>query len=255
MRIPRLDICLTLSIIVCMTPRGALQADDTELNSRGPDFVVESKRPTNQSALATEPYGLTRHDLDVLAETLPENVTICPTRTIRAEVRVDDRNLTTHLVGTSPEFQIVHGLGISRGRFLTNEDLRWKRNVAVMGEQQALQLFLDRDPIGQSIRVGQHYYLIVGLIKQPLKWGRDNRADIYIPITTMHSRHGDQDIQRRSGSFYFQQFELSSIEFLLTQKEDVPAVSKAVLQVLDSLHDDDSYTILIPSTPVEEVAP
>jgi len=245
-------ICLT---VLTWSPHSLFAQVPLELNPHTPDLTIRSVEPAAFNGISPTPFGLTRQDLNVLREMFPTVPAICPTRKVRTDVRVDHHTLEAHLVGTSSAYQVIHGVQISRGRFLTDEDILQRRNVAVMGEQQAQRLFQDVDPIGQSIRVGHDYYLIVGLIGQPLKRIGDRDANVFIPFTTMWARLGDLDSQRESGNIYMKMFELSSIEFQLNDDTDRRVMMRAVRQVLETLHDDQTYTIDAPSEAGKEVVP
>ena len=53
---------------------------------------------------------------------------------------------------------------MDEGRFLTDADLFYCANVAVLGAEAAEKLFPYGDPVGKSIRIGEdHYFRIVGV--------------------------------------------------------------------------------------------
>ena len=85
------------------------------------------------------------------------------------------------------------GQQTEEGRFLTDADVFYRANVAVLGFQAAEKLFPYGDPVGKTVRVGEdHYFRIVGVTsyKAPSSGtgsslaAQDFNRDIYIPLTT-----------------------------------------------------------------------
>ncbi len=63
------------------------------------------------------------------------------------------QNYSTTLLGTEPTYQYVRDFYVSEGRFITEEDVTKKALVVVLGAKVKQQLFGDKDPIGENIRV------------------------------------------------------------------------------------------------------
>ncbi len=80
---------------------------------------------------------------------------------------------------------------IGEGRNLTDEDLRVRRKVAVIGYALAEQLFPFVDPIDQEFRLDGHRYTVVGVFEEKRSsfgGGYDNY--VLIPVTTWIDRYG-----------------------------------------------------------------
>src|SRR5690606_5296570 len=97
---------------------------------------------------------------------------------------------------------------MERGRFLTDRDIDRRDNVCVLADETAKQLFPYEDPVGKSIKVDKDFYVVVGqtasrapsaAIGGSLE-GRDYNLDVYIPLSTLRARIGDQVLTARSGS-------------------------------------------------------
>ena len=76
---------------------------------------------------------------------------------------------------------------------MTDADLFYRANVAVLGSESAEKLFPYGDPVGKSIRIGEdHYFRIIGVTsyKAPSAGtgsslaAQDFNRDVYIPLTT-----------------------------------------------------------------------
>ena len=63
------------------------------------------------------------------------------------------QNFATTLVGTETSYQYVRDFYVSEGRFITEDDITKKSLVVVLGAKVKDQLFGDKDPIGESMRL------------------------------------------------------------------------------------------------------
>src|SRR5207253_927299 len=115
----------------------------------------------NESGLVQ--YGLTRRDFERLTETIPTIDKALPVRELRREFRHGAHLVDGRFVGCTPEYANVVHLEMERGRFLTDADLEFKRNVCVLAADVAERLFPIDDAIGRSIRVENLYYVVVGI--------------------------------------------------------------------------------------------
>jgi len=71
------------------------------------------------------------------------------------------------LMGGSQGYDVVFEVDIERGRFLNSEELESGRNVAVLGNEVANALFVNgEEPIGQTIKIKNLKYVVVGVVKK-----------------------------------------------------------------------------------------
>jgi len=71
------------------------------------------------------------------------------------------------LRGASAGYQDVFEVNVEHGRYFTFDEIEGGRNVAIMGFEVAKALFPNgRDPIGESIKIKNTKYLIVGVQKR-----------------------------------------------------------------------------------------
>ena len=187
---------------------------------------------------------------------------------MQREARFADKVSDAKLIGTVAEYAELHALKILRGRFLTQIDVRTLRSVVVISNEMADELFANRDPIGQRLRTDKEYFIVVGVFdskrtddtkqddtkqddtkqddtKQDTKL-RVAKQNVYIPITTMRARFGDNDLQRKAGSFQLDQFELSTIELLIDDATKTAESVKLVEKILEHQHEDQTFKVTIP---------
>jgi putative ABC transport system permease protein len=141
----------------------ALGATNVIIRSmKPPDDVNPSKQQNNESFIFK--YGVTYKDFERIIGTFPTVVGATPLREFRQNVRHLEWEIEARIVGVNPDFIKLTAQQIEHGRFLSDTDVYYAANVAVLGAETAEKLFPFGDPIGQSIRIGEkHYYRIVGV--------------------------------------------------------------------------------------------
>jgi len=96
------------------------------------------------------------------------------------------------LVGTDGDYLENNSRKLEEGRFLTPEDVRYSRPVAVIGQTLVEGLFAGREPVGQTIRVDGRRFKVIGTMEEEGGafggGGANNR--IYLPITRLISLYG-----------------------------------------------------------------
>lgn len=153
-------------------------------------------------------------------------VYVVPRRSSRGKRFIYGRtSIDSRLSGTTPEYAAARNWPLKAGRFLTDEDVRQKARVIVLGTTVVRNLFGKKDPLGQFIRVGPVYFKVVGVLESkgstPGGWDRDDIA--VTPITTM--------LRRVLNSNY-----ISMIKVNLPSPDMVPVAVKAVTRLLRKNH-------------------
>lgn len=69
------------------------------------------------------------------------------------------------ITGSWPAFQDIRSIKVGEGRFYTDEDVREARRVAVVGSDAAKQLFAGRPALGETIRIGDFPYVVIGVME------------------------------------------------------------------------------------------
>lgn len=91
-------------------------------------------------------------------------------------------NITCNSRGINPDYAIVEGMTIERGRNISQVDMDNKRKVALISEYSEDVLFgEDEDAVGQNIILDGVVYRVVGIISTLYQ---SSYVTIYIPITT-----------------------------------------------------------------------
>ena len=92
----------------------------------------------------------------------------------------------TFIIGTDDSYQETNSFEVSQGRFFTNEEVRRRSLVCVIGADTYKTLFDKRDPIGQMIHVGRVAFMVVGVLEPKGRFLNFNLDEtVMVPYTTL----------------------------------------------------------------------
>jgi putative ABC transport system permease protein len=203
-------------------------------------------------------YGVTYTDYErfLTIGTVTRRV---PMRIFPQEIRFRERMHNGRVVGTIPEYAEIHQVELAAGRFLTQDDDRFMKNVVILGADTADKLFPFGNPLGESIRLGIHLYRVIGVLKPRLvvggtggQGGEDFNNDVYIPLETCKVRFGEKVFIRQSGSRSGEQVELSQVTLTIADMDKVRPAGQVVRDVLESRHFKPDWAVTVPLDRLEE---
>ncbi len=115
---------------------------------------------------------------------------VSPTVQTSYQIVYGNQNWNTTVQGVTPEFMSIRSLSVSNGSFISQNDLDKRNRVAVIGTTVAENLFEEKNPVGQNIRINNQPYKVIGLLasKGQSSMGQDQDDMIYVPITTAMER-------------------------------------------------------------------
>ena len=107
-----------------------------------------------------------------------------------AQAIANGRNWSTSIVGESPDYLKIRDWKLAAGSMFTERDTRGAVKVAVIGSKTANELFGPLNPVGQSVRIKNIPFVIIGLLESKgAGMGGQNQDDrIIIPYTTAMKR-------------------------------------------------------------------
>jgi len=129
-------------------------------------------------------------DAKAIKEKISDIEYVSPTVSSSYQVVYGNNNWNTSVQGVTPEFMSIRSLTISYGAFITENDLQKRQRVAVIGTTVAENLFEDKNPVGQNIRINNQPYKVIGLLqsKGQSSMGQDQDDMVYVPLTTAQER-------------------------------------------------------------------
>lgn len=236
-------------------------AEDKIVEMGARNIILSTVKPSGEQA-GDGGYGLTRADFSRLQATLAGNIEIAvQVRTISKNFGRGQRELEGRLVGCTPEFAEIMRLEIEPGgRFLTHSDGQEERNYCVLGPNAKAQLVPFGDPVGATVRVGDEFYTVVGVVK-PRRSATNSKAevkaddlsnDVYIPVETLWRRIGDMIVIMRAGLFQRDIVELSQIILVVKDQEKVLETARIVEKTIADFHTLPDYNMMVPLELLEQ---
>lgn len=145
--------------------------------------------------------GLTVRDVRSIEATIPGITKISPEIIIDTHVIRDGFRRSAKLVGVDPTYFSIYNFTLGDGQIFNEEQQRLGAPVCIIGYAIKTKFFPTENPIGKSIKVGQHWLTIVGILNERLvsktsisKLGiRDFNMDIYIPLQSVLIRYKNRD--------------------------------------------------------------
>lgn len=130
-----------------------------------------------------------------------------------------------NVYGDFPEYTKIATKKIyDGGRFVNEEDIKYRRRVCVIGERTQTELFeKDEDPIGQYIKIDNIYFQVIGVHKFVPGGGFESDGDIFIPFETFRQIYNTGET--------VQWFTIAAYD-----DADVVAVEKDVKNALKRIH-------------------
>ncbi len=128
---------------------------------------------------------LTVEDALAIAK-LPNAVAVSPEVRDREQVLANGLNWNTQVQGEGPDYPQIRNWRISSGVMFTEQDVRSLAKTAVIGKTVVDQLFPNEDPLGQTIRVRNIPFTIVGVLgpKGFNLFGQDQDDVVLVPYSS-----------------------------------------------------------------------
>lgn len=132
---------------------------------------------------------LKNEDARVIGEKVDAIEAVVPEFSRNAQVKFQNRNWNTRIVGTVPEYEYVRNFLAEEGRYFSHSEERAYSKVCVIGRVVADNLFGSSDPIGKSIRISGQSFEVIGILESKGQSGFQNPDDqIIVPLSTAQRR-------------------------------------------------------------------
>jgi putative ABC transport system permease protein len=145
--------------------------------------------------------GLTVRDVQSISSIIPGLNKISPEVSLDTYVIRNGYRRSAKLVGVNPTYFQIYNFNLTDGQQFGEEHKRLGAPVCIIGYGIKSKFFPVDNPIGKSIKVGQHWLTIIGVLEERKvstnsisKLGiRDFNMDVYTPLETMLIRYRDRD--------------------------------------------------------------
>ena len=171
---------------------GARQAVQERISSMGANLLILRSGRYQARGVAMEAGSISRltlADAVAVAEELPMVSASAPTVNGNAQVTFGGVNWRTSVLGTTPAYGPMRDTMPTIGRFITEDDVRNRALVAVIGLTVARQMFNGVNPIGRTLRLNRVSFEVVGVLPEKSAGFRSDPNDqVVVPITTAMRR-------------------------------------------------------------------
>jgi putative ABC transport system permease protein len=159
-------------------------------------------------------------DADAIAQQVTGLSGVSPVVSGTAQLIAGSQNWSTRVQAVSPSYLPINDWKIARGSTFTADDNTQSRNVAVIGETVATNLFPNSDPVGQLMRIRNVPFTVVGVLASKGSSGFGDQDDtVMIPFQTGQVRL----------------FGATSINQIVVQVADASQISTASAQITQLL--------------------
>ena len=170
--------------------QGAQKLASEQFESLGPNvlFIVPGSQETRNTTFEV-PKTLVLEDAEAIATQVPSVKEVAAQISSRQLITYRNKNTSTTIVGTTPEYLSVRSFDVAQGRFISEQDVRRNNQVVALGPDIAERLFGNVDPVGQQLRIKNVSFQVIGVMESKGSFLGDNQDDtVFVPITTLANR-------------------------------------------------------------------
>jgi macrolide transport system ATP-binding/permease protein len=194
-----LGILIGVAAVIAMLAigRGAQKQIESQLSSLGSNLLVLRPGALRVGGVMQEAGATTRlsfEDSQYIKDQIPGVKNSSATVNGRGQVTYQNKNWSTQIVGASPSYEQIRASVPELGRFFTDADNLKRARVAVIGLTVVRELFGNKNPIGEMIKVNRINFQVIGILPEKGANGfRDQDDMIVMPVyTAMHRLLGKE---------------------------------------------------------------
>jgi putative ABC transport system permease protein len=194
-----LGIVIGIGSVITMVAigQGAQSTISKNIEAIGSNLIVVSpgaQRSGTVSAGIGSSQTLTLEDANAIKSEVQSISGVAPEDTHRYQITAGGNNTNTQVVGTVPDYLSVRNITIDSGSFFTDQQVQSSAKIVILGPTARDNLFgTNSDPIGQSVRIKNIAFNVIGVTKSKGGTGFLNPDNsVYVPLTSeQHYLSGD----------------------------------------------------------------
>jgi putative ABC transport system permease protein len=192
-----LGIIIGVSAVIAMVSigQGAQASVQAQISSIGTNLLFISAGAQNVGGVRsgtgeTGTNTLTVEDLEAIRREVPSVSMVTPAVNTRTQLIFGNQNWNTQIQGVNEQYPEIRKWNVQDGAFFTDTEVRTAARVLVIGQTIADNLFPGADPIGQTLRVRDLPFRIVGVMarKGQDPQGRDQDDTAFAPYTSVQKK-------------------------------------------------------------------
>jgi putative ABC transport system permease protein len=190
--------------------------------------------------------GLSMRDAEVIREVVPGVTDVAPQSETKIDARFADKSAKATVIGITPSILNMLNYHLEKGSFINEDHYDRQLKVCMLGFSISKDLFGYTDPIGQSVKLGDQWFEIIGVLQNRSLFtetvgelaARDLNSDVYIPLSTFNKR-----IPRETRF----SSEIKQLTVKLDNSEHLIESAAVIRSILNRHHfNNDDYSIVVP---------
>jgi putative ABC transport system permease protein len=187
-----LGIIIGVGAVIAMVGigQGASASIQSQISQLGNNMLYVSAGSTNSGGMrggSGTGTTLTVEDIEAIEREVPSVSAASPYVRAAGQLVYGNLNWSASggIGGTSEKFPEIRDWKVGSGEFFTEADVKYAARVAVLGKTVADNLFAGADPIGQTIRIRNLPFRVVGILaaKGQNQVGQDQDDTVIVPYT------------------------------------------------------------------------
>ncbi|MBU4343187.1 MAG: ABC transporter permease [Candidatus Omnitrophica bacterium] len=185
-----LGILIGVAAVIAMLAvgQGAKESIEKQLASLGSNLLVIRPGSARLHGVAMETGTVTRftfQDITSIAKLKDEVARVSPSVTGRVQLVYGNRNWNTQVEGVDVDYASMRASEPEAGRFFTEEEVKKRERVVIIGTTVVKQLFGDANPLGETVKLNLLNFKVIGVLPSKGASGfRDQDDNVLMPITT-----------------------------------------------------------------------
>lgn len=206
---------------------GAQQSIEKQLSSLGSNMLVLRAGNVRVGGVVQESgvrIRISPEDASTLKNQVAGIRDVSPNSNGRGQVTYLNKNWNTTILGVAPAFEKMRSSTPIYGRFFTEAENQSRSLVAVIGTTVARQLFGDKSPIGEMIKINRVNFRVIGVLPEKGAAGPQDQDDrIVVPVMTA--------MYRLFGKNY-----VDSVDIEVRSADEIPSVQDSILEIMNKRH-------------------
>jgi putative ABC transport system permease protein len=190
-----LGVIIGVGAVIAMLAigQGAEYSVQQQINSLGTNMLVVlpgSQQTSGVRTTAGSATTLTEEDALAIQKECPAAALVSPGTRSGGQVIAGNMNWSTGIEGTGQDYLEVRQWKIEYGDFYTDQDIKSATKVCVLGKTVADNLFPDASPVGQTVRIRNVPFKVIGVLQKKGQnaMGQDQDDVIIAPYTSVMRR-------------------------------------------------------------------